>query len=112
MMTPAASPIANSLMSGPGPVDVAKNANMSTTAPLVTSLPVRARPSAIAVGRVASLVVLLADARDHEDLVVHRDPEQEREDDQRELEMTTSVAWTLQIASLPWPCWKMKTTTP
>ena len=36
------------------------------------------------VRRIAGLVVLLADAREHEDLVVHRDPEQEREDHDRD----------------------------
>ena len=45
---PAARPIANCLMSGPGPVDRAKNANISTSAALVTSLPVRASPCATA----------------------------------------------------------------
>jgi len=49
-MIPAARPIANCLMSGPGPVESEKNANMRTSAALVTSLPVRARPSSIAFG--------------------------------------------------------------
>ena len=35
-------------MSGPGPVESEKNANMSTSAALVTSFPVRASPSSIA----------------------------------------------------------------
>ena len=35
-------------MSGPGPVDSEKNANTRTSAALVTSFPVRARPRAIA----------------------------------------------------------------
>jgi hypothetical protein len=47
-MIPAASPMPNCLMSGPGLVDRTKNANMSTSAALVTSFPVRASPSATA----------------------------------------------------------------
>ena len=45
---PAASPIANCLMSGPGPVESVKKANINTSEALVTSLPVRARPCATA----------------------------------------------------------------
>src|ERR687887_1209084 len=45
-MIPAARPIPNCLMSVPGLVESTKNANISTSAALVTSLPVRARPSA------------------------------------------------------------------
>ena len=48
-MIPAASPIPNCLMSTPGLVESTKNANISTSAALVTSLPVRASPSATAV---------------------------------------------------------------
>ena len=47
-MIPAASPIPNCLMSVPGPVESTKNANISTSAALVTSFPVRASPSATA----------------------------------------------------------------
>ena len=47
-MIPAARPIPNCLMSVPGLVESTKNANISTSAALVTSLPVRASPSAIA----------------------------------------------------------------
>ena len=47
-MIPAESPIANCLMSGPGLVESEKKANISTSAALVTSLPVRASPSSIA----------------------------------------------------------------
>ena len=83
-MIPAARPIPNCLMSTPGPVESTKNANMSTSAALVTSLPVRARPSAIACLRVAGLVVGLTHARDHEHLVVHRQAVEEREDHQRD----------------------------
>ena len=84
MITPAARPMPNSLMSRPGPVERAKKANMSTPAPLVTSLPVRARPSEIASLVSRGLVVGLADPRDHEDLVVHRDSVEEGEDHQRD----------------------------
>ena len=49
-MIPAARPIANCLTSGPGLVDSEKNANMSTSAALVTSFPVRASPRSIARG--------------------------------------------------------------
>src|SRR3954462_668745 len=44
-MIPAASPIASSLISKPGPEERARKAHISTSAALVTSLPVRARPS-------------------------------------------------------------------
>ena len=44
-MIPAASPIPNCLMSTPGLEESTKNANISTSAALVTSLPVRASPS-------------------------------------------------------------------
>src|SRR3954451_21171231 len=44
-MIPAASPIASSLISKPGPEERARKAHISTSAELVTSLPVRARPS-------------------------------------------------------------------
>ena len=47
-MIPAASPIPNCLMSTLGPVESTKNANISTSAALVTSFPVRASPIAIA----------------------------------------------------------------
>ena len=47
-ITPAERPIPNCLMSVPGPVESTKNARHSTSAALVTSLPVRERPSAIA----------------------------------------------------------------
>ena len=51
---------------------------------LVTSLPVRDRPSSIAsIGR-ARLVVGLPHPREHEDLVVHREAIEEREDHQRD----------------------------
>ena len=59
---PAASPIPNCLMSGPGPVESAKNANTSTSAALVTSLPVRAMPIEIASDVSPVVVVDLADA--------------------------------------------------
>ena len=55
-MIPAARPMPNCLMSVPGLVDNTKNANIRTSAALVTSLPVRASPSSIAlsVERVSS----------------------------------------------------------
>jgi hypothetical protein len=45
-MIPAARPMPNCLMSVPGLVERTKNANIKTRAALVTSLPVRASPSA------------------------------------------------------------------
>ena len=83
-MIPAARPMPNCLTSTPGLVERTKNANISTRAALVTSFPVRARPRAIAVVRVAGLVVRLPHAADHEHLVVHRQPVEEREDHQRD----------------------------
>ena len=83
-MIPAASPIANSLISKPGLDESTRNANIRISAALVTSLPVRASPSSIAWFGRAGLVVGLAHAREHEDLVVHREAEQEREDHQRD----------------------------
>ena len=83
-MIPAARPIANSLISKPGLDESTRNANIRISAALVTSLPVRARPSSIALLGRAGLVVGLAHAREHEDLVVHREAEQEREDHQRD----------------------------
>ena len=47
-MIPAARPIASGLISYPGLVESTRNANMRTSAALVTSLPVRASPSSIA----------------------------------------------------------------
>ena len=47
-MIPAASPIANSLISKPGLDESTRNANIRISAALVTSLPVRASPSSIA----------------------------------------------------------------
>ena len=83
-MTPAESPMPNCLMSVPGPVESTKNARQSTSAALVTSFPVRAIPSAIAWRRVTRLVVGLANTGQHEDLVVHRQAVEEREDHQRD----------------------------
>ena len=83
-MIPAARPIANSLISKPGLEERTRNANMRISAALVTSFPVRARPSSIARSVEPRLVVCLAHAREHEDLVVHREAEQEREDHQRD----------------------------
>ena len=71
-------------MSVPGLVERTKNAIASTSAALVTSLPVRARPCRIASGVELAVVVRLAHAREHEDLVVHREPVEEREDHQRD----------------------------
>jgi hypothetical protein len=47
-MMPAAIPTARDLISKPGLVDRTRNANMRISAPLVTSLPVRANPSSMA----------------------------------------------------------------
>src|SRR6266545_357623 len=49
-MIPAASPMPNCLMSRLGPVDIEKKANISTSAALVTSFPVRINPREIAFG--------------------------------------------------------------
>ena len=57
---------------------------MRMSAALVTSFPVRARPSSIARSVEPRLVVRLAHPREHEDLVVHREAEEEREDHQRD----------------------------
>ena len=83
-MIPAASPIASSLISKPGPWRGRGTRTSGSSAALVTSLPVRARPSSIAFVRGAGLVVGLAHAREHEDLVVHREAEEEGEDHQRD----------------------------
>src|SRR5262249_22343802 len=82
MMIPAASPIANCLTSGPGLGESEKNASISTRAALVTSLPVR-EPELDRLAGVSELVVGLAHAREHEHLVVHREPVEEGEDHQR-----------------------------
>jgi hypothetical protein len=47
-MMPAAIPTARDLISKPGLDDSTRNANIRISAPLVTSLPVLARPSSIA----------------------------------------------------------------
>jgi hypothetical protein len=47
-MIPAASPIPNCLMSTPGPVESTKNANMRTSAALVTSLIITGIPEMVA----------------------------------------------------------------
>ena len=61
-MMPAARPMPNCLMSTPGLDESTKNANISTSAALVTSLPVRASPSETAFTVSPRLVVGLAHA--------------------------------------------------
>ena len=63
-MIPAAMPIASGLTSYPGLVESTRKANIRISAPLVTSLPVRARPSSIArsVEPVSSYASRIADS--------------------------------------------------
>ena len=77
------SAVAKTLMSVPGDDDSARNARNRISAAPVTSRPVRPRPATTAVVGVAGLVVLLAHPGQDEDLVVHRQAEQEREDQHR-----------------------------
>ena len=62
--------------------------------------------------RVARLVVGLAHAGEHEDLVVHREAEQEREDHQRDPRDDRLRRVDVPDRLEPWPCWKMKTMIP
>ena len=63
------------------------------------------------VGR-AGAVVGLAHPAEDEHLVVHRDAEQEREDDDRHLDVDRVVASMPQIASEPQPCCQTRTISP
>ena len=83
---PKPRPVASVLRSVPGPDASAANARNKISAALVTSRPVRPTPSMTAASVELARVVLLPDARQDEHLVVHRQPEQEREDHQRDPE--------------------------
>ena len=83
-MIPAASPIANCLMSGPGLVESDEEREHQHERRARHELAGAREPELDRLRRVAGLVVGLAHAREHEDLVVHRDPVEEREDHQRD----------------------------
>ena len=81
---PAASPVASTLTSVSGPEASETNARNRISAALVTSRPVRPMPrtTAVSVEPVASYSSRMRDEDEH--LVVHRQPEQEREHHQRD----------------------------
>ena len=60
-----------------------ENTQTMISAAEVITLPVEARPSTTALLGVAGLLVVLLDLREQEHLVVHREPEQDREHQQR-----------------------------
>ena len=73
--TASVSPTPNNLMKLTDDVAKLRKTTEMSNAAAVMMRPVRARPVATAVGVVAGLVVLLLDAREQEDLVVHRQAE-------------------------------------
>ena len=81
---PAASPVANIFRSVPGPEASETKARNRISAALVTRRPVRPIPRTTAVRVTPVRVVLLAHPGEDEHLVVHREPEQEREHHQRD----------------------------
>ena len=111
-MMPAASPMPNCLVSAPGLVDRTKNANIRTSAALVTSLPVRARPRPTAAG-VSPVPSYASRIR----VSMNTSSSIDRPYGNAKIisgihEMIQSVAATFQISWLPWPFRKMNTMIP
>ena len=84
MKTAAASPMPNILPKTSWPRTKERNTVTITAAPAVITRADLARPSATAERVVTGPVVLLLDPGQEEHLVVHREPEQDREDPDRQ----------------------------
>ena len=94
-------------------LDVAKarNVTASNAAAAVTMRPVRSRPIATDAVLSPGPVVLLLDAREQEDLVVHRQPERDAEHQDRRGGVGQAGRREVQDPA-PWPSWKTQTIAP
>ncbi len=102
-------PICWNITSSPG-AKPAKTATMISAAPVMMP---RGRGDAERdrLGGVAGLVVALADPAEQEDLVVHREAEQHREEEERHPGLDRVDLLEAEQAA-PTPCWKTSTSSP